>query len=74
MCDRCRTFTQVMASLGLDPQADDLEDEIQKAARRLRCYYQCVTEDALEDEHLFEDPRDDPDLEDDDDELGLPRY
>lgn len=70
MCDRCKTFTQVMAQLGLDPQADDIEDEVTKAARRLRCYYQCVTEDVLDEN----DPFDDGSEEDDDDELGLPRY
>lgn len=65
MCDRCLTRLQAARLVGADPEDDEDEDEIAKAARRLRCYYECVTEDMLDDS-LGE--------EDDDDELGLPRY
>lgn len=70
MCDRCRTPAQILRMVGADPDADDEEDEVTKAARRLRCYYQCVTEDMLDENDPFEPEGDD----DDDDDLGLPRY
>lgn len=69
MCDNCKTPRQILRMVGADPEADEDEDEVSKAARRLRCYYQCVTEDMLDDSFV-----DDAELDDDDDELGLPRY
>lgn len=71
MCDRCRTPREVLRLVGADPDSDNEEDEVSKAARRLRCYYECVTEDMLDD--AFPDDEQ-LELEDDDDELGLPRY
>lgn len=69
MCDRCRTLPQILRMVGIAPNEDAGEDEIELAERRLRCYYTCVTQDSADDSGL-----EDVELEDDDDELGLPRY
>lgn len=54
---------------------DESDDPVRRTAKQLRCYYRCVARDEDElcedcglcDEHCSCD-------EDDDDELGLPRF
>jgi hypothetical protein len=74
VCDACKDEYGVLSMLRI---RDDLPDAVTKAAKRLRCYYECVTrgEDIFNDEDEPDEllPGDDLEL-DDDDELGLPRY
>ena len=60
------------------PISDDGNDPVSRTRRQLKCYYECVVHG-----HRFEPGDDcpgcddlelDEELEDDDDELGLPRY
>jgi len=71
MCDNCKDAPGVMRMLGL---SDAAPDAITRAAKRLRCYYECVTSDS----DIFADDPESDELDvddwDDDDELGLPRY
>lgn len=58
MCDNCMHRGDIMDMLELP------EGAAQKAAKRLRCYYECVTRD--------EDIFDDEDDEEDDESSWLP--
>lgn len=56
MCDRCLDSAGVRRLLGVD----HLPDAVTRAANRLRCYYECVTQDT----DIFEE--DEEDLAEDD--------
>jgi hypothetical protein len=55
----------------------DEEDPVRRTRRQLRCYYDCVSRDTDDDpcpDCIEQRQMDLSDIDDDDDELGLPRY
>lgn len=53
MCDMCKSEDEILALLKVDP--NERRDPITVAKRRLRCYYECVTQDMLDDEDEDDD-------------------
>lgn len=66
MCDNCKTEGEIMRMLRIQP--NERRDPVTLAAKRLRCYYECVTQDT----NPFGD--DDDDADDDTDDTWEPEY
>jgi len=58
VCDACLEASGVLRLLRLQP--NDRRDPIRVAQDRLRCYYECVTRDMLEEDDFNDDRDEDP--------------